>query len=100
MLCLLVVAQLLSPLGITRLCLLVVAQLLSPLGIVRLRLLTLKALLLQYSCQHWCVGERLSQSLNNFACSSSTQIYSKARAIRRFLQYSRASVHRRRRLQC
>jgi hypothetical protein len=47
----------------------------------------------------WCVDIRLSQSLNNFGCWSSTQIHSTARAIR-FLQYPRVSVHCRRRLQC
>jgi hypothetical protein len=44
-------------------------------------------------------SRRLSRSLNNLGCLSSTQIHSKARAIRRFLQYSMASVHCRR-LQC
>jgi hypothetical protein len=35
-----------------------------------------------------------------FGCFSSTQLHSKARAIRRFLQYPRASVQCKRRLQC
>jgi hypothetical protein len=37
---------------------------------------------------------------NNFGYLSSTQRHSKARTIRIFLQYPRASVHRKRRLQC